>query len=354
MNSRAQPSEIPSLTGLRGLAALGVVHAHLSESLHIKGSHFLGEFCVMIFFCLSGFLMGYLYLHKTPSPREIRIYAAARVARIAPAYLSVIVVAFFVTKEYPDFIYAITDANLLRHLLFSGNVSVLWSIPPEVQFYVLFPLVWAALESIRTRKRLWIAVLAAIIVAILFFLRTSSPGTFVASKIQYFAAGVLLGFWKHQSSLEGPRGKLLIAISEVIVVIGIFLFCVGVINFGVTLRKDLWLMMTPVLIAAAVVGISANGILLNRLFENKVFKLMGSLSFSVYLIHMPVLYFVERSGLSPVFTYLLTMLLGALALPYLCHRYIEKPVGGWLRSSISGTPPASRIVHELAPEKRAP
>ncbi|MGS0743417.1 hypothetical protein ACVBEF_16570 [Glaciimonas sp. GG7] len=72
-------------------------------------------------------------------------YAISRFSRIAPAYLFVVLMAFFIyTLIDPNFIYEFSRKNILRHVLFSWNVSVFWSITPEVEFYFFFVLIWAA------------------------------------------------------------------------------------------------------------------------------------------------------------------------------------------------------------------
>lgn len=63
-----QEQRIDSLTGIRGLAALLVVYAHLTEEKFFTDTHlFPGEMGVMVFFTLSGFLMAFLYGEKDAS-----------------------------------------------------------------------------------------------------------------------------------------------------------------------------------------------------------------------------------------------------------------------------------------------
>ncbi|WP_372380933.1 acyltransferase family protein [Xanthomonas sp. NCPPB 1754] len=57
-----QEQRIDSLTGIRGMAALLVVYAHLAEEHFFSISQLHpGEIGVMVFFTLSGFLMAFLY-----------------------------------------------------------------------------------------------------------------------------------------------------------------------------------------------------------------------------------------------------------------------------------------------------
>ena len=89
-------TRIDAMTGLRGLAALLVVYAHVVEGFSLSWTnHFSGAVGVMIFFSLSGFLMAYLYLEKDFSAFGVTEYAISRFARIAPAYLFILLLSFF-------------------------------------------------------------------------------------------------------------------------------------------------------------------------------------------------------------------------------------------------------------------
>src|ERR1700759_2829392 len=91
--AETQP-DLAAITGLRFLAASGVVLYHFSRVPlpqwaapieHVIGSGFVG---VNLFFILSGFIMAYSYTSPDGRLRGTRRnFWAARYARIAPAYL---------------------------------------------------------------------------------------------------------------------------------------------------------------------------------------------------------------------------------------------------------------------------
>lgn len=72
---------LPNLDGLRAAACLLVVISHLPLPWHIAS---LGDTGVGVFFCLSGFLMAYLYGHLPWNIDTVSRYAIARFSRIAP------------------------------------------------------------------------------------------------------------------------------------------------------------------------------------------------------------------------------------------------------------------------------
>ena len=121
-----------------------------------------------------------------------------------PLYLA-IVLASFVTPYF----YNIQGVPVLvAHLLFLHGNDVLWTIPPEIQFYILFGLAWALLSS---RPRLLTVTLLSMFPTV-FFLSSWSGTTEVggvpvtASILKaapYFMLGCILGgFFKYRSVLS--------------------------------------------------------------------------------------------------------------------------------------------------------
>ena len=98
---------IPALDGIRGCAAVLVVLSHLARvGLTDTTPQFSGPAGVLLFFVLSGFLMGHLYLWKPMDRPAIVRYLIARIARVVPIYYIVVIAAFFISQfSGPDFIY---------------------------------------------------------------------------------------------------------------------------------------------------------------------------------------------------------------------------------------------------------
>lgn len=138
--------EIRKLNSLRGLAALIVFVAHFSDATHWldgKLGGAAGQYGVMLFFLLSGFLMSYLYFDREFNRGNIKRYLLARAGRILPLYLLVVFGSYLLSVVGAQGLYEITDLHsLMAHLLFVYGESVLWSISPEVQFYAVFVGFW--------------------------------------------------------------------------------------------------------------------------------------------------------------------------------------------------------------------
>jgi peptidoglycan/LPS O-acetylase OafA/YrhL len=157
---------------LRGLAALQVAAAHLRAQLFpgLKGMDdptlwyqalaFITGFAhqaVVIFFLLSGWLVGGSLLDKLREPRIMANYAIDRITRLwivlIPAFLLTLAVGAFTQAVDPSVLsfapgneYSVTAfiGNLfgLQDMAvprFGGNFA-LWSLANETWYYVLFPL----------------------------------------------------------------------------------------------------------------------------------------------------------------------------------------------------------------------
>lgn len=145
---RAPPTHLPGLDGLRGVAALIVVVSHSSNFglLPAAFGRGFGQIGVAIFFVLSGFLMGYLYAHKPPNRAAILRYLQSRAARVLPLYFIALTLAGLLVLGFGLPLFDIPDLRAL--LLGAGLIhapDIFWSIPVEVQFYLVFALVWLAL-----------------------------------------------------------------------------------------------------------------------------------------------------------------------------------------------------------------
>ncbi len=151
------------LTGLRGMAGLIVLISHSANQglLPALFGNGFGQVGVMIFFVLSGFLMAHLYLYKDFNNRNIKAFAFARMGRVLPLFITLIILSYLITtKIYPEFHYRIDSfAVLAKALLFIRAPYEYWTIPIEVQFYVFFIAMWYVFSKCSNYKiivLLWI------------------------------------------------------------------------------------------------------------------------------------------------------------------------------------------------------
>jgi peptidoglycan/LPS O-acetylase OafA/YrhL len=331
--------KIDALTGIRGAAALLVVYAHMTEVsgfFSINPLH-LGEVGVMLFFTLSGFLMAYLYGDRPFGSKAAINYVISRFSRIAPAYL-VVVIGSYVIFTFIDsgFVYAINNQNIFRHLIFSGNVSALWSIPPEVQFYAVFLLLWYALWKFKDRGDASFFCLLLTGVFTLIAFRQSVPGTFIGSCIQYFFCGVFFGMLRSRASSVGSRTYF--ALLQFVVLVIVVLIAVGLIPVTVGSKRDMYNYLEGALYTGLFIFVfSFPTRVSDAAFSNRFLMFCGECSFSIYLINIPVLTELEKlMGPQPHNGFMaIPIMLNILVLAWLSYRYVEIP-GGALIKKLAG------------------
>ena len=327
---------IDAITGLRGQAALRVVYGHSVDWVSLPlVNHFSGEIGVTVFFALSGFLMAYLYIGRDFTALGVTEYAIHRFSRIAPAYLFILLLSVVICAAFdPNFVYAITGKNLLRHVLFSGNVSVFWSITPEVEFYFLFVLLWAV--GSRYRLRADITGLAALALGCLILMayRDVFPGTFVGSKLHDFLFGAIAGVLRARIGTATPtidpralnllHGALILGIAAAAVLI-LKGHGAAVMPFADN-KAFCGSLLTALFGAFAVFCFSFPSMLGNAVFANRPLLLCGECSFSIYLLHMPVIYFFHKYVAQPLPLLLLIPFIAlVLGLSWLNYRLVERP-----------------------------
>lgn len=145
---------------LRALAVMAVFFAHLSGVLHNRSWGSLGRFGVILFFVHTSFVL-MASLERLDKPDEsARSLAYAfwirRFFRIYPlSVLFVVLVPIFHIPSDPGLIYAwngikgfFSNLTLTQNLTYSGDIlSPLWSLPLEVQMYLLLPFAYFAIRG---------------------------------------------------------------------------------------------------------------------------------------------------------------------------------------------------------------
>ena len=167
---------VPSLTGVRALAALLVVGTHAAYTTGKYTHGFVGllysrmEIGVPIFFVLSGYLLFGPWVKAASSgepPPSLRRYARNRVRRIMPAYAVTVLAAYAIyhVREVgpnPGHSWNGLLRNLTLTQIYTDNyafallhqgLTQMWSLAVEVAFYVALPLLSYLLLVTLCRRR---------------------------------------------------------------------------------------------------------------------------------------------------------------------------------------------------------
>ena len=338
---------MPCLDGLRGLAAIMVVLGHAGDhglpSL-IDGS---ASACgVLIFFALSGFLMGDLYLIAVPNWSRVAGYAAARVARIVPIYYLVVIAAFAIHRVDLAFVYEVNPVQLLRLLIFNGSTSVFWSIGPEVQFYVAFVALWLLRHRLQ-HDGLFSALVLGITAVTLATIH-HWPGVFLLSKLHVFALGMLAALLKGRLAHRIPQTMIPFIHGAAFIILAVFLVpgladaLLGATPFDRQIDPtfaSFYGNLPRVLLAAAVsFAFSMRAPVATLILANPVAALLGRCSFSIYLLHVAVYDAATRSGLVadlPGAVATLTVTVISVGLAVLANHTIEVPARNRVRARLA-------------------
>lgn len=330
--------EIRKLNMLRGIAALIVVTSHYSNQSGLLGGVLGaggGQFGVMLFFMLSGFLMSYLYLDQRPDAPQLRRYAVARFARVVPLYVVVVVSSWLLIQlGFSDVLYPIPGWKaLLMHLLLLRGVGVLWTIPPEIQFYLLFAGLWWFWGRRPVILYLCLAGIFLILWNQGFPRPTGSvlglPWDFsLAQTLPYFFTGMLCG--SLHGKLKLPAG--VIRQGNVCILLAIPLLYPLIFAAVTGGRHGMWqdpaiLLAMSVVFFITVFGVPDD----NPVLANRLGDFLGRVSYSLYLWHLPILMAIKPWAAAHPWWLLVPYLLLSLASAYLSFRVLEDPSRRYLR-----------------------
>ena len=320
------------LDGLRGLACFLVVASHIAVILNLnfkEDLYNIGSMGVVIFFALSGFLMSMLYSDKEFSVDAAAKYAIARMARIAPAYWIALLFVWVLYLLLPDgYHYEMTPFDMLRSVFFMGNVGVFWSIPPEIQFYGFFLLLWFAYDKLKIGNYSWAAGAAVLCLAFIGS-RDFWGGLMLPSKLHIFFSGFLVAFLVKSGAI---RRYLCHPVMQAALVAATILYAVYFLEPH-KIYDDL--------IITALVALSVGSLSRSTLFstplETQTMRLMGAASFSIYLLHDAILQAMKTLGLfNPAYeTFnILVMCIISIAIPVVFHVMVEKRLTVLMRAKI--------------------
>jgi peptidoglycan/LPS O-acetylase OafA/YrhL len=323
-------SQIKALDGLRGIAALIVMVAHFTllvpRFLH-GGAHDSGHAGVMIFFVLSGFLMGLLYLDQAPGRQAAAQFLVRRGARVLPLYFAVVLASLAADALGPDraWVYNLDRWDkLMNHLLLIRGEGVLWTVPLEIQFYLLVPLIWLAYaRAPRATLGALLAAIAAIYLARLVYEPPDKSGIArVMVALPYFLAGLVL------SRLVPPTagGRWWDALF-VMAVCGSLLLYPDVLPAEALGVAEHWFSPVSLVLVSLLLVASLRSRLAERILGSPPLRFLGRISYGIYLLHFVVISNLIRfTPLHPKAYALFALSLAlVIAAAYLAHILIERP-----------------------------
>src|SRR5215471_3545803 len=303
------PRYVPALTGIRALAALLVLGMHTEQNVPCGLDSFLPFFArgylgVDFFFVLSGFIITHVYLASLASAklRAVQIFLWHRFIRLYPVHVTVLVGLAAVVSlasaagfgfnnpqewQWGDLIWQLT-------LLQAWGVTTTprwnvpsWSISAEWFAYLLFPLLAPALMWVRERAiALLIAVAALAATALLFAVAGWTLNTWVGAPAlarvfgEFVCGAALCRAVALSNKLALPRGDILATSAFVAFLFGASL---GLQDFALV-----------ALLALTILGAALSSGHVMRILGSRPLVWLGEISYSVYMVHFPVLIVIRR------------------------------------------------------------
>jgi peptidoglycan/LPS O-acetylase OafA/YrhL len=300
---QAGERRLATVESLRAIAAAGVLAGHAWGIAHGFGPSatdsfagrvlYGGGFGVFLFFAITGYLIYWPFARRAfgdGRPIALRRYARNRALRILPLYVVSVVVVLVAFEDGE------TRGEWLRFLLMGETFSratvttvnpLLWSVVVEVHFYLLLPLLAAAVAALAGRSKARAASMLALLGAVSLaawlwkvlpdggdpLWRHNLPATFF-----YFVPGMLLALLRLHVGDRAPGGS--------------DAWLAGAAVLSVLILQDYdW---APAIVVATFLAVGAcvlplrEGPLL-RALRWRPLALLGIASYSLYIWHLVVL-----------------------------------------------------------------
>ncbi|MFX1675629.1 acyltransferase [Paraburkholderia sp. A2WS-5] len=300
VNSLASPPQhshrIVQLDGLRAFAVLAVFAQHA-----LRAPLWMG---VDLFFVLSGFLItGILLERKARGQSYFSYFYARRVRRILPPYILLMIVSSllfgFGWAHYWPW-YAFFATNIGDALGQSGHdsLNILWSLAVEEQFYIFWPFVVLLLP-----QRMLAVVAAALVLAVPVLRAIATPWFDSFWPIYYLtpfrmdllAMGALLAVLvrRERNALDPFKVPAAILFFAALAVLAwLHLHYPRFRAANTPLSNALLYSVSLVLCTSTVVFALQSKGFVKRLLCNPVLVYIGTISYTIYLIHLTILYAV--------------------------------------------------------------
>jgi len=354
---------INTLDSLRGLAALTVVLAHTTYGFMrapiIKYTPLYlaitGHEAVVFFFILSGYVL--IYRYRSNLTYNYGSFLMQRFFRIYVPYI----VSFFIalallrlsTPVLPNNDYisgmwhiTVTFKDVIKHLIAIGNYNtsvvnpVIWSLVHEMRIAIIFPLLLFVVDLSLSRTLLLMAFTTIVSVILIGFNVTYTLGfnNSYGHTVYYFymfTAGGLAAKFKEQLARQYVSLSTLQRSFLLIIVLLIYNYDNLLSNFFAPLHIpgllkstisdtviDFFTVLASLYFIVAAVSLKGT----NNFLTGKPAQFLGKISYSLYLIHLPVTAFIYflLYGKTPIYVTLSVGFITSILLSVVFNKYVEQ------------------------------
>jgi len=348
---------VEALTGLRFLAALAIVLHHLQGLLWLPADAFDGIALyqgVTFFYVLSGFILQHSYAHRlgmvgggiTPAQ-----FIALRFFRLWPCHIAVLALLIAANSDwilgYFRQTYTLEQILAAVFLLQAWSTDAktvfalngpAWSISAEMFFYVMFP--WLCREALKSALRpiyIGAAIAAAWLAVIWSYMPDGNLQVLLVTnplaRILEFATGIACYelFARSARRFRSGTGLETVALAIATLSLTVIPLVSAIVVGRMWLLIALWLgnLASVLAFAALIVVIFRNGGGPSKLVGSKPLAYLGEISFALYLVHQPVIFYLARSapwfGQLALAAQVMVFAVVVLGLSSALHHLVERP-----------------------------
>ena len=301
INQNLYRSEID---GIRGFAVLAVIFNHFNKDFLPSG--FLG---VDIFFVISGFVIALSLSSKPYKNFKDFIYHfyLKRICRILPTliifvFITGLLITFFDKTPITSLRTGIASLIGLGNIyLFKASTNYFsesanlnpflhtWSLGVEEQFYFIFPFLFWLIVSPKKRFKIispkflitFLTLISFFIFVITYFNNPNAVYYLMPFRFWEIASGCLIFiFYKHKYNFSGPIFRFSNYLIPTFLLLILFL----------PENKFIFSSFAAVFLTSLlIIFLNKKNSLLFKLFNNKILRYLGKISYSLYIWHWPII-----------------------------------------------------------------
>lgn len=366
-NTLSAKPHYPILDGLRGVAAIIVVTFHLTEPLGTGHLDILvnhGYLAVDFFFLLSGFVIGYAYDDRW-NKMTVGTFFKRRIERLQPMVILGMTLGaigfYFTDSAIWPLIHTVPLWKMMLVMLVGYTIlpvplsldirgwqemhplnSVGWSLFFEYIANILYAI------GIRKLSKTALSILVLIAAIALAHLAITSPNGDVSGGWTLNVEQVRVGITR--TMFPFFAGLLLSRMAKPTRIKNAFLWCsllVAIVLYMPRIggAEHLWMngiyeSICIILVFPLIVYLGASGLVHSKM-ENKICQFLGDISYPLYLVHYPLVYFYvawisnnKGTTIVQAWPYALLILVGSVVLAYVSLKWYDEPVRKWLRKKL--------------------
>ena len=325
----------PEIDSLRAIAVFLVILFHF-ELFMVTGG-FIG---VDVFFVISGYLITNLVMKDIVNNKfSIVEFYTRRIRRIIPALYStifiVIILGYFILSPehsnrlgksgisaataYSNFFFWF-ESGYFNHSKYFKPLLHTWSLSVELQFYLIWPIILFTIFKLFKKKMIFfflLIFLLSLFLSLTYSERTTGYFYFTLFRLFEFAVGSIIYLIKDDIKIKS--NDLFFFIGILIIMSSSFGFSEKSIFPGINA-------LAPSIGSALILITGGNLIFFKKIFINNFLIFFGKISYSLYLVHWPIIVFYRYIKLEPLQNIeKILLILVTIIISFFTYKFIELP-----------------------------